>query len=450
MIGRGFAGYTVTAALESEAPASVYRALASDGRDVLLYIGDAAAPPGEALDGEVARLKELSAALPDVVPVLGGGLVDGAAWLATPAGDDTPIEEILHRFRPIVLELIAGIGRVLESAHALGLVHGDVGPHSVVITSEGETMLKMFGFHRIFGASAARSAAARYRAPERFDGRTIDERVDVYGLGMLLHSVLAGRPPFEGSGDLAASAAREMPAPPERLPARLAEVLARALAKDPDARFPTVSEFLHALRSLGVADLGLPVSLVPSIRPSSGPSTERSALVPQSRDTLPAGTLPPAAVRIPPIRVVELGLRRSVLRVAGTVAIAAVAGFAGSLVCSSNALPMGAPRLPAGAVASPPVAGAQVPVATCEVHSSSPGPLPSAPSPVIAVPPAFLDKRTATAPRAPSPPPPPPRRAASAVSPPPSPPASESPATGPAPSAMHGLCRGGWYGCGVF
>jgi hypothetical protein len=179
--------------------------------------------------------------------------------------------------------------------------------------------------------------AARYRAPELFDGRPIDPRTDVYGLGMLLYCVLSGRPPFEGRDDLVECALHELPAPLDGVPARVNAALARALAKDPDARFPTIEELVAAVRPLIVVSRRFEALEVPP-EEVAAPDTQRSVPVPDSRDTLPAGTLPPQAMRRPVIRIADPGALRRAMRAGGALLASALLGGASAVVMLSPRL----------------------------------------------------------------------------------------------------------------
>lgn len=356
ILGQEFAGYTIVASVDSPAPAEAYRALDVEGREVMLYVKEGISlGPGE-FQGELERLRSLPSGAQGIVPVLGGGVEGGAGWVAAQEGEDPSVEEMMSRLRPIAYDLVVDVARALSAAHALGLSHGDLGPHTVTITSQGAALVRTLGFHRLFGPPVdAVAEAARYRAPELFDGRPIDQRTDVYGLGMLLYCVLSGRPPFEGRDDLVECAIHEVPAPLEGVPARVNAALARALSKDPGARFPTVEELVAAVRPLIVASRRFAaVEAPPPPEEVAVPDAEQSGPAPDSRDTLPAGTLPPQAMRYPVIRVADPGALRRALRAGG-------AHLASALLGGALAVVMLSPRLaqpsgpPAPAPAEPPV-----------------------------------------------------------------------------------------------
>ncbi|WP_437966465.1 protein kinase [Sorangium sp. So ce260] len=334
ILGQEFAGYTIVASLDSPAPAEAYRALDADGREVTLYVQEDVGLDAEAFRGELDRLLSASPAMHGTVPVIAGGMEGNAGWIAARPSDDPSVEDLLPRLRSVAYELAVDVARTLGAAHALGLAHGDVGPHTVVVTSQGAAILRAFGLHRLFGAPADPVAdAARYRAPELFDARAIDQRTDVYGLGMLLYCVLGGRP-FEGRDDLDVCAMDEVPPPLQGVPAQVSEALVRALAKDPDARFQTVQELMTAVRPLLLADSApLAGGAPPPAEPP--PDTERSAPAPASRNTLPTGTLPPEAMRHPAVQIAAPRWRRRALRAGGALLFIALASAAVAVPLSS-------------------------------------------------------------------------------------------------------------------
>ncbi|WP_437481796.1 hypothetical protein WME75_39390 [Sorangium sp. So ce1014] len=343
ILGQEFAGYTIVASLDSPAPAEAYRALDADGREVTLYVQEDVGLDAEAFRGELDRLLSLPPAMHGIVPGVAGGMEGNAGWIAALPSDDPSVEDLLPRLRAVVYDIGVDVARTLGAAHVLGLAHGDVGPHTVGITSQGAAVLRAFGLHRLFGSPADPVAdAARYRAPELFDARAIDKRTDVYGLGMLLYCVLGGRRPFEGRDDLEVCALDEVPPPLQGVPAAVSEALARALAKDPDARFQTVEELMTAVRPLLFVDPA-PLAGGAPAPPPPPPDTERSVPAPASRNTLPTGTLPPEAMRHPAVQIAAPRWRRRLLRLGGALLIVALASAGVAVTLSSYIARRGAP-----------------------------------------------------------------------------------------------------------
>ncbi|WP_437673839.1 serine/threonine protein kinase [Sorangium sp. So ce131] len=336
ILGQEFAGYTIVASLDSPAPAEAYRALDAEGREVTLYVQEDLVVGADTFREELKRLLSLTPVLHDIVPVFRGGMEGRAGWIAARASDEPSIEDLLPRLRPWAYDLLVDVAGALGPAHAVGLSHGDLGPHTVVITGKGAVLLRAFGLHRLFGAPVDGVAdAARYRAPELFDARIIDHRTDVYGMGMLLYCALSGRPPFEGRDDLDVCALEEVLPPLPGVPAAVNEALARALAKDPDARFQTVQAFMSAVRPLLLAESAPSGPLGAPSSPELSPDTERNAPASMPRDTLPTGTVPPQAVRHPVIEIADPGRRRRFLQAGGALLAVALASAAVAVPLSS-------------------------------------------------------------------------------------------------------------------
>jgi len=152
------------------------------------------------------------------------------------------------------------IGQLLDAlhhAHEQGVWHRDVKPSNLIITQDGKVKVSDFGIARIESAELTLAASAigtpLYMAPEQFQGRAIDRRVDLYATGVVLYQMLTKRTPFSGAAEsLMYKAVHEAPMLPSRLPglAHLQpydEVLARALAKQPEQRYADAVQFRDAL-----------------------------------------------------------------------------------------------------------------------------------------------------------------------------------------------------------
>jgi serine/threonine protein kinase len=141
---------------------------------------------------------------------------------------------------------VAAVADALEAAHRAGVVHRDVKPGNVFLTSGGEVKVLDFGIASAAGEAALTTGdllgTAAYLAPERVLGRQATAAADVYALGVVLYELLAGRRPFEATSDIALAMAQvNAEAPPlhgfaPSAPASLVAACARAMAKDPSAR----------------------------------------------------------------------------------------------------------------------------------------------------------------------------------------------------------------------
>jgi serine/threonine-protein kinase len=173
---------------------------------------------------------------------------------------------------------IAGILDALARLHAEGIVHRDLKPENVIITERGVAKLMDFGIAR-FGAGGtmtvdgATLGTAHYMSPEQVDGKRLDARSDLFSLGSVLYELLAGETAFPGEHPLAAMYAitHESPSPladiVPGLPPALRDAVARALEKNPDARFQDAAAFRDAL--LEIARGGGAAAAVPAAQKRS-------------------------------------------------------------------------------------------------------------------------------------------------------------------------------------
>jgi len=147
----------------------------------------------------------------------------------------------------------------LASAHAQGVVHCDVKPANVLLARDGSLKVGDFGVARLAGGtsqalSATVAGTPRYMSPEQARGRPTSAATDVYSAGVVLYEMLTGEPPFmDGSAvELGLRHLQDAPAPlPRGVPGDLADVVDRALAKDPSERWHDGAEMASALRACG-------------------------------------------------------------------------------------------------------------------------------------------------------------------------------------------------------
>jgi serine/threonine protein kinase/Tfp pilus assembly protein PilF len=176
------------------------------------------------------------------------------------------------------VELAIEIAGCLEDAHAAGIVHCDLKPANIMVSPQERVTLLDFGLAVLFrspetektlslSALTPRGGTPPYMAPEQMRGRSVDVRVDVYALGVILYEMVTGRLPFLGSGaELIDSILNRAPEPPRifcrELHRDLEAVVLKALNKHPDRRQQTAKEFRDDLQSLGSVR-----SLVKIVRP---------------------------------------------------------------------------------------------------------------------------------------------------------------------------------------
>ena len=163
----------------------------------------------------------------------------------------------IDRAIAVLTDVLDGLG----AAHARGVLHRDIKPSNVLIDSDGRAKVADFGIATTAGGDLTKTGtvigSAAYLAPERVDGRRATERSDLYAVGVVAYEALTGRRPFSGETPIAlARAIHEGRAPrpcdlrPE-IPGYLADVVMRAMARDPAERPPTAAEFAARARRLG-------------------------------------------------------------------------------------------------------------------------------------------------------------------------------------------------------
>ena len=175
--------------------------------------------------------------------------------------------------------------RALAHTHASGVIHRDIKPANVLLTQRGQVKLSDFSIARLAeGSSEGQATIAgtpKYMAPEQARGLPATPATDLYSVGVVLYEMLAGRPPFAAGTavDLALRHLQEPPPPlPAHVPPALPSVVARALRKAPERRYPTAAAMVAALAAARVGDRTQAPTQKPSTAPPArGRRTDRRA-----------------------------------------------------------------------------------------------------------------------------------------------------------------------------
>jgi serine/threonine protein kinase/Tfp pilus assembly protein PilF len=165
----------------------------------------------------------------------------------------------------------------LAEAHRLGVIHRDLKPSNIMIDKDGNARIMDFGIARSLKDKGVTGAGVmigtpEYMSPEQVEGKDIDQRTDIYSLGVILYEMMAGRVPFEGDSALtiAVKQKTEKPKDPHEFNAQISEDLSRlilkCLEKDKDNRFQSAGEFRSELENI---EKSMPTTerLVPERKP---------------------------------------------------------------------------------------------------------------------------------------------------------------------------------------
>ncbi|KYF72748.1 serine/threonine protein kinase [Sorangium cellulosum] len=192
---------------------------------------------------EIARLQRLAGEVPEVVPVLYGGVSGSVAWAASPVlADAVPLLDAARESElgPDALQVLIDVGRCLVRAHELAFIHGALSPDRVFVVGDGRYAITHFGFVRLFqlGAEEARHDPYGYAPPELLSGGRLGPRADVYGFGTLMYELVCKH---------ALSPWTTPPSFPSGLPPLLEAVIQTALEENPRRRQPSIGKVLSVL-----------------------------------------------------------------------------------------------------------------------------------------------------------------------------------------------------------
>jgi len=230
-----------------------------------------------------------------IVPVYFAGIEDGQPYIAMKFIPGGSLADLL-RGGALELEralgILAEVVGALDYAHSLGIVHRDVKPANVLLGESGNAYLSDFGIARAAAGTPTEASTLEvvgtpgYMAPEQARSLQVDYRADIYSLGCMAYEMLTGAAPFIGPTpvDVMMRHLTEVPVPPGKLashlPTHVEGAILKAMAKEPDRRWPTAAFFLQAL--LGRIDAeGVQTISLPGYPPPKA-------------ETVPAGPVPMA------------------------------------------------------------------------------------------------------------------------------------------------------------
>src|SRR5690349_20942499 len=275
--GRGdvFAGHRIEAVAGRGGMGVVYRAIQIDlDRPVALKVIAPHLAQDEGFRERFVAESRIAAAIdhPHVLPIYYAGSSDGTLYIAMRFVDGSDLRHAIRAEGSIepgrAARIVDQVGSALDAAHARGLIHRDIKPANVLLGAGDHVYLTDFGLTKRLGASTGVSRSGQwvgtlgYVAPEQIRGERIDARADGYALGCVLFHALTGQAPYLRETEEATlwSHLHDPPPPASMLTPGVPEafdgVIERALAKDPDDRFPSAGDLGRA----ALAAAGAPVA----------------------------------------------------------------------------------------------------------------------------------------------------------------------------------------------
>lgn len=302
---------------------------------------------------------------PNLVKVLDSGTEGGRAWMAMELLDGASLADLRRAHpepwpEPVVIELGRQLLGALEALHtSAGIVHRDLKPSNLFIRRDGRLCVIDLGIalatdrDRTQTQSGSMVGTLRYASPEQARGERVDARSDLFAVGLVLFELVSGQRAYDQRDDVAVVSALLFE-PPPRLSAvhpltspALDEVIAGALQRDPNARFPTAAAFSQALDSAGT---GRPWRAA-DVAAWAAPLFE-ACLASKPTETTAPGELVTRSADRRPVTARRSWQRRMVVIGAG---VAVAAALAGAMISRSSEVPPIVAR-PASALGTAPAA----------------------------------------------------------------------------------------------
>jgi len=271
--------YEITALIGKGGMATVYKGYQSE---IDRYVAIKVLPPHPGQDEQFIERFRLEARTiarlqhPHILPLYDYGTQDDVLYLVMAYMDGGSLNDRIRKngaLPPVEVERLLGqVASALDYAHRQGIIHRDIKPDNILLDREGFALLADFGIVKIIEAGGSGLTVTgglmgtpAYMSPEQGQGLSIDQRSDIYSLGVVVYEMLTGKPPYTADTPMQLVFKQiNAPVPDIRsvrpdFPERLSEIIRRVLAKDPNDRYDSagalLSDFKSALNENGFATL---------------------------------------------------------------------------------------------------------------------------------------------------------------------------------------------------
>src|SRR2546422_1159986 len=277
MIGQNLGNYKIIQKIGAGGQGTVYKATDQKlGRTVVVKVLPPELTVKEANLKRFEREARLASSLdhPNICTIFDMDEADGLHFIAMQYVEGRNVRQLVNG-RPLELEsalrIAIQVADALAAAHARGIIHRKIKSGKVMVTDSGKVKVLDFGLAKLLDESEAHAGGihqtelteigvpygtATYAAPEQARGDRVDARADIFSTGVLLYEMLTGTWPFRGKStiDVRHAVIYDQPKPlaearPGQTPARLQQIIDRAIAKDPRDRYQKVSELGDDLRA---------------------------------------------------------------------------------------------------------------------------------------------------------------------------------------------------------
>ncbi len=246
-----------------------------------------------------------------IIPIYEYGEQEQVAYLVMPYVTGGSLLQLLEKWGALplskVLPILEQAAAALDYAHTKGIIHRDLKPGNILFHADGRVLLADFGLAKVLreeadqnGTSALTNAGTvigtpEYLSPEQAAGQALDQRTDIYSLGIVLFHMLTGRVPFSGATPVATAIEHAISVPPSicqlnpMLSPEIEAVVMKALAKKPEQRYASASQLAQALSAAA--------GIAPAQAPQAIHGKASAILTPMlltSEDTLPEAPTPSA------------------------------------------------------------------------------------------------------------------------------------------------------------
>jgi serine/threonine-protein kinase len=208
---------------------------------------------------------------PGIVAIYDWGQVDSTPYIVMEYVEGETLKDLIRRRGRLggaeTIDLTLGLLAAVELAHRHGIIHRDIKAQNILIDGGGSAKITDFGIARAGDSGMTEAGSilgtAQYLSPEQARGLPVDERSDLYSVGVVLYEMLTGRVPFSGDSavNVAMQHVNDVPDEPvtlvSGLPPALNKIVLKALAKDPGHRYGSAAEFAADLRA---ARAGAPIA----------------------------------------------------------------------------------------------------------------------------------------------------------------------------------------------